>query len=172
MRAKRYVRAFTEDEKKAIETGLHSQDSFVLRRSQMLLFSSEGLSIDGIANRVGYHPESVRLVIKRFDDEGISVLKKGSKRPLTSVSTISEENARKLKELLRHNPREFNKDSSLWTLELLAEVSYEEGLSTRKVSYETIRTTLKALDVKWKRAKHWIASSDPHYAHKKNAKNI
>ncbi len=35
------------------------------------------------------------------------------------------------------------------------------------MSDETIRTTLKALDVNWKRAKHWIASSDPHYAHKK-----
>lgn len=171
MRSKRYVRAFTDDEKRAIESGLRSQDSFVLRRSQMLLFSSEGLSIDEIANRVGYHPESVRLVLKRFEDEGISVLKKGSRRPLTSAPTISKENAQKLKELLRRSPREFNKDSSLWTLELLAEVSYEEGLSARKVSYETIRTTLKALDVNWKRAKHWIASSDPHYAHKKNAKN-
>ena len=171
MRPKRYVRVFTEDEKKAIESGLRSQDSFVLRRSQMLLFSSEGQPIDEIATRVGYHPESVRLVIKRFEEEGISVLQKGSRRPLTSAPTISEENAQKLKEFLRRSPREFNKDSSLWTLELLAEVSYEEGLSARKVSYETIRTTLKALDVNWKRAKHWIASSDPHYAHKKNAKN-
>ncbi|MBT7071133.1 MAG: helix-turn-helix domain containing protein [Anaerolineae bacterium] len=171
MRSKRYVRVFTEDEKKTIETGLRSQDSFVLRRSQMLLFSSEGLSLDEIANRIGYHPKSVRLVIKRFDEEGVSVLQKGSRRPLTSAPAISEENAQKLKEFLRSSPREFNKNSSLWTLELLAEVSYEEGLSARKVSYETIRTTLKALDVNWKRAKHWIASSDPHYVHKKNAKN-
>lgn len=171
MRAKRYVREFTEDEKKVIEAGLRAQDSFVLRRSQMLLFSSEGLSLDEIAKRVGYHPESVRLVIKRFDDEGVCVLQKGSRRPLTSAPTISAENAQKLKEFLRRSPREFNKDSSLWTLELLAEVSYEEGLSARKVSYETIRTTLKMLDVNWKRAKHWIARSDPHYAHKKNAKN-
>ena len=69
--------------------------------------------------------------------------------------------------MLQRSPREFKKDSSLWTLELLAEVSYEEGLSTRKVSYETIRTTLKALGVNWKRAKRWIISSDPQYARKK-----
>ncbi len=172
MRAQRYVRKFTEDEKVALEIGLRSQDSFVLRRSQMLLFSSDGLSINEIAARVGYHPESVRLVIKFFEEKGITVLEKGSKRPLTTERTISTENAQSLKELLRRSPREFEKDSSLWTLELLAEVSYEQGLSTRKVSYETIRTTLKELGVNWKRAKHWLSSSDPHYAHKKNAKII
>lgn len=167
MRAKRSVREFGEDEKAAIEAGLRSQDSFVLRRSQVLLFSSEGLSISEIAAKVGYHPESVRLVIKTFDEKGITVLKKGSRRPLTTERAISTENVRKLKELLRRSPREFEKDSSLWTLELLAEVSYEQGLSARKVSYETIRTTLKELGVNWKRAKHWLSSSDPHYAHKK-----
>jgi len=78
--------------------------------------------------------------------------------------------AKKIKELLRRSPREFKKSSSIWTLELLAEVSYEHGLSRRKVSDETIRTTLKELGVNWKRAKHWLSSSDPHYAHKKSAK--
>jgi len=171
MRAKRYVRAFTESEKTELEAGLRSADSFVLRRSQMLLFSSEGLSLDEIARKVGYDHESVRLVIKRFEEEGIKVLKKGSRRPLHTERSISEGNAQKLKELLHRSPREFKKDSSLWTLELLAEVSYEQGLSTRKVSYETIRTTLQELGVNWKRAKHWLFSSDPHYAHKKNARN-
>ncbi len=167
MRAKRYVREFTEEERVAIEAGLRSQDSFVLRRSQMLLFSSEGLSIDEIAAKVGYHQESVRLVIMAFEKKGMTVLEKGSRRPLTTERAISTENAQKLKELLRRSPRDFKKDSSLWTLELLAEVSYEQGLSTRKVSYETIRTALKELGVNWKRAKHWLSSSDAHFAHKK-----
>ena len=167
MRAKRYVREFTEAEKATIEEGLRSQDSFVLRRSQMLFFSSEGLSIGEIARKVGYHHESVRLVLKRFEKEGLKVLEKGSRRPLTTEKAISPDNVQKVKELLRCSPRDFKKDSSLWTLELLAEVSYEQGFSTRKVSYETIRTTLQELGVNWKRAKHWLASSDPHYAHKK-----
>jgi len=171
MRAKRYVRAFTKAEKAAVEAGVRSKDSFVLRRSQMLLFSSEGLSINEIASKVGYDHESVRLVLKRFDEEGLKVLEKGSKRPLTSQKSISSENAAKIKELLRHSPREYEKNSSLWTLELVAEISYEQGLSTRKVSTETIRTTLKALGLNWKRAKDWLISPDPHYAHKKNVRN-
>jgi len=55
--------------------------------------------------------------------------------------------------MLRLSPREFQKESSLWALELSAEVSYEQGLSTRKVGKETIRTTLKEIGVNWKRAK-------------------
>jgi len=79
MRAKRYVREFREEEKRAIEAGLRSQDSFVLRRSQMLHFSSEGLSLDEIAAKVGYDHESVRLVLKKFDAEGIQVLERAKK---------------------------------------------------------------------------------------------
>ena len=171
MRAKRFVRAFTETERIAIESGLKSKDIFVLRRSQMLFLSSEGFSTVEIAVKVGYHGESVRQVIKKFDEEGLVVLKQGSRKPLSQERAISSSNAKKIKEVLRRSPREFKKTSSLWTLELLAEVSYEEGLSTRRVSKETIRTTLKELGVNWKRAKHWLRSSDPHYAHKKNAKN-
>jgi len=171
MSAKLYVRSFTNEEKQAIAAGLKSSDSFVLRRSQVLLFSSEGFSLAEIAAKTGYSHESVRLVIKRFEREGLQVLKKGKRGPKTTEKAISKENAEKIKDLLRRSPREFQKNSSLWTLPLLAEVSYEQKLSTRKVSGETIRTTLKELGVNWKRAKHWLRSSDPHYAHKKNVKN-
>ena len=66
MSAKIYVRAFSEEEREAIETGLRHKDSFVLRRSQILSFSSDGLSIDEIAQRVGYYRETVHLLIKGF----------------------------------------------------------------------------------------------------------
>src|ERR687893_789327 len=53
------------------------------------------------------------------------------------------------------------------TLEVAAEVSFAQGLTPRLVSDETIRTALKALGVRWKRAKHWITSPDPEYLRKK-----
>jgi transposase len=170
MSAKLYVREITEEEKIEIETGLRSGDSFVLRRSQVLLFSADGFSIDEIAQRVGYHRESVRLVIKDFNEKGTVVLEKGSRVPHQIQRRFTEENAKKLKELLHQSPREFDKRSSVWTLALLGEVSFAEGLCPRKVSYETIRTTLKGLGVRWTRAKHWITSPDPHYVHKKSVK--
>lgn len=172
MSAKRYVRSFTEEEKVALEAGLKSKDIFVLRRSQMLLLSSEGFSTTEIAYKVGFHPESIRQIIKKFDETGLAVLEQGSRKPLTKTRSISSSNAEKIKDLLRCSPREFQKESSLWTLALLAEVSYEQGLSTRQMSKETIRTTLIELGVSWKRAKHWLRSSDPHYAHKKTPETL
>ena len=171
MSPKRFVRAFTAEEKAAIASGLKSKDAFVLRRSQMLHLSSEGFSTAEIASKVGQHPESVRQVIQKFEAAGLAVLKQGSRRPLTTKGAISTAQAEQIRELLRRSPREFEKNSSLWTLELLAEVSYQQGLSARKVSPETLRMTLKELGVNWKRAKHWLRSSDPHYAHKKTVKN-
>jgi len=48
-----------------------------------------------------------------------------------------------------------------------AQVSFEEGLTERRVSGETIRATLAKLGVHRERAKRWIESPDPEYARKK-----
>jgi hypothetical protein len=69
--------------------------------------------------------------------------------------------------MLHHSPREFGKQTSLWTLADAAQVSFEEDLTQRRVSGETIRATLARLGVRWKRAKRWIESPDPEYARKK-----
>jgi len=172
MRAKLFVRELNEGEREKIEVGLRSQDSFVLRRSQIIFFSADGLSIDDIAQRVGYHRETVRLVIKAFNKKGVPALKKGSRRPHNIQRAFSQESAEKLKELIHRRPRDFEKPSGLWTLALLAEISFAQGLTEKEVSGETIRQTLKHLGIRWKRAKHWISSPDPHYEHKKNDKNI
>lgn len=65
--------------------------------------------------------------------------------------------------MLHRSPREFGKPSGLWTLEMAAEASLEEGLTNKRVSGETIRATLSSrkLGVRWQRAKHWITSPDP-----------
>ena len=77
--------------------------------------------------------------------------------------------AEQLKELLHKSPREFGQSTSVWTLELAAEVSFAQGLTPERVSDETIRATLERLGVRWKRAKQWITSPDPEYARKKSS---
>ncbi len=100
------------------------------------------------------------------------VLKKGSKRPHNLHKAFTAEAEEKLKDLLHQSPRDYGKDSSLWTLGLLAKVCFEQGLTKKLVSDETIRMILRRLGIRWKRAKHWITSPDPHYEHKKSVKNI
>ncbi len=74
-----------------------------------------------------------------------------------------------MREMLHRSPREFGKPTSLWTLALAAEVSFEEGITEEQVSAETLRATLERMGVRWLRAKRWISSPDPDYARKKGA---
>lgn len=92
----------------------------------------------------------------------------GSRRPKTSNAIFTDERAEQLKALLHRSPREFGKATSLWTLDLAAEVSFAEGLTPRLVSGDCIRLALKRLKVSWQRAKYWITSPDPDYAQKKS----
>jgi transposase len=121
----------------------------------------------GSTETVGCDDETVREVIRAFNERGLAALRRGSTRPHRTQATFTSETAGQLKELLHQSPRQFGKPSSLWTLELAAEVSFEQGLTPERVSDETIRMTLQRLGVKWKRAKRWITSPDPAYERKK-----
>jgi hypothetical protein len=72
-----------------------------------------------------------------------------------------------LRALLHQCPRAFGRPTSLWTLGLAAEVSFERGLTAERVTRETARATLARLGVRWQLAKEWITSQGPAYARKK-----
>lgn len=169
MRKPIFVRPISDAEREKLEAGLRSSDAFVLRRCQILLASSErGENAYQIARSLGCDPQTVRNAIHKFDEEGLeAALGEGSSRPHTVHAAFDEGRAEKLKELLHRSPRESGKPSSLWTLEMAAEVSFEQGLSEKRVSGETIRATLARMGVRWRRAKRWITSPDPEYERKK-----
>jgi len=68
---------------------------------------------------------------------------------------------------LHQSPRRFDKPTSVWTLDLAAEICFTEGIIGERVTGETIRVTLRRLGVRWQRAKQWITSPDPAYRRKK-----
>ncbi len=167
MRKPLLVRTLTDEERQQLEAGLRSSEAFVLRRCQILLASARGQHAPAIAEVVGCDDETVRDVIKAFNARGLAVLKRRSSRPHRTQAAFSAAKAEPLREMLHRSPREFGKSTSVWTLELAAQVSFEQGLTPQRVSDETIRATLKRLGVRWKRAKHWITSPDPEYVRKK-----
>jgi hypothetical protein len=110
----------------------------------------------------------VRDAIHDFNERGIDALTAESSRPKKTRDAFDGKSAQALREILHRSPREFGYDSSLWTLEMAAEVAFEEGLTRKRVSGETVRATLsRLLSVKWMRAKRWITSPDPLYERKK-----
>jgi hypothetical protein len=110
----------------------------------------------------------VRDAIHDFDHRSLDALLAKSSRPKRTRDAFDEESAEALREMLHRSPREFGYETSLWTLEMAAEIAFEEGLTNRRVSGETVRATLsRLLGVRWMRAKRWITSPDPLYERKK-----
>jgi transposase len=129
---------------------------------------SRGLSPPKIARSLGCGSQTARNAIHAFNDRGLGALTPGSSRPRHVHAAFDGEGAEALRGMLHRRPREFGRESSLWTLEMAADVAFEEGLTERRVSGETIRATLSRLvGVGWLRAKRWITSPDPLYERKK-----
>jgi transposase len=168
MRKPIFVRELTEEERQRLTQGLRSSKPFTVRRSQIILSSARGERAPRIAEILGCDEQTVRNGIVAFNERGVAALEMGSRRPKTIRPMFSDEGLTQLKAMLHRSPRDFGKETSVWTLELAAEVSFAEGITARQVSDDCVRHALKRLKVSWKRAKHWITSPDPEYARKKS----
>src|SRR5207248_4806527 len=133
------VRPPTDAERQALEDGLRSSDAFVLRRAQIILSSAQGDQVGAIAPRVGFSGQAVRDVIHGFNAQGVAALRQRSRRNRIIYSSFDTAGAEALRALLQQSPRLFDKPTSVWTLELAAEVAHAQGLTAWRVSAETIR---------------------------------
>ena len=167
MRHPIFVRKLRAGEREVIEEQLRASEAFALRRAQIVLASARGEWVPRIAEQVGCGEQTVRNAIHAFNACGVGAFQAGSSRPHTIRVAIDEAGAERLRALLHQSPRAFGKPTSIWTLELAAEVSFAEGITAEQVSDETIRQAIQRLGIGWKRAKHWITSPDPEYARKK-----
>ncbi len=163
------LREITPEEKTIIEQGLRSGLAFSVRRSQILLMrAEERLTPRHIAGRLRCSDQCVREALHAFNARGTASLQPQSRARHDQQSAFSEAGRARLKALIEQSPREFGYDSSLWTLPLLAQQVYQEGLTTWQVDADTVGRALRQVDVRWQRAKHWIHSPDERYSAKKN----
>jgi len=157
----------TDDERDTLTKGLRSPDAFTLRRCQVVLASRRGEHASRIARQVGCSEQGARNAIAAFNHAGFAALARRSSRPATIRPAFDPASAERLRALLHRSPRDFGRDTSLWTLPLVAEVAAAEGLTAGPVTGETVRATLARLGVRWQRAKRWLVSPDPAYTRKK-----
>jgi transposase len=162
------VRELTPEETQALETGLRSNSAFTVRRCQMLLSSAKGLKAQAIAEQVHCSDETVRATIHAFHEEGLSCLHEKSHRPHSATFSFSAEALARLPDIVAASPHAYGQQHSLWSLERLAAVCHQEGLSDREVSYETMRDALQRAGINWKRARKRMQSSDAAYPVKKS----
>ena len=171
MLAPLYVRSLSDPERTALKQGLRSKDAFTLRRCQILLASAKGTKPKQIATAVGCSVQTVRNTIHAFEQQGVACLAAESSRPKTPKPIFDGTKRERLRQLLHANPRQFGKSRSTWTLDLLAEVCWEQGITPKQVSRTTIEEALQAMNITWRRAKGWIVSPDPQYELKKRQRN-
>ena len=134
----------------------------------ILMSADERLKVNEIGRLVGCQGQAVRIAIHAFHEKGLACLEAGSHARHDDQGAFDEAAREQLRELIQHSPRDFDYDTSLWTLDLLAQASFEQGLSETLVTGETVRATLERMGIRWQRAKHWITSPDPNYAAKKS----
>jgi len=162
-----FVRTLSAAEQQRLRDGLRSSEAFTVRRCQILLASAQGLRTAQIARNLACAKGTVLYALRAFQREGLDCLQEKSCRPHSARPLLDESFADPLKDLLHHSPRLFGKPTSVWTLNLLADVCQDKGWTPWRLSDETIRVALKRLGIGWRRAKHWITSPDPAYARKK-----
>jgi transposase len=167
MKSPLFVRELSGCERQGLQAGLRSREAFTLRRAQILLASAEGQRPARIAAHVGCSVGTVRNTIHAFKEQGVGCLGEKKRGPKDAQPILDEAKADPLKGILHQSPRRFGKARSTWTLDLLADVAFEQELTPRRLSHEAVRQAVKRLGGGWKRAKQWITSPDPAYARKK-----
>lgn len=167
-----FVRQFSEAEKRVLEKAKRAADACQMKRSQILLASSQRLTTTAIEKQFGYWAEYARQMIHRFNEQGIECLKRKSSAPLSQETIVDEEKCEQIKRIMHKSPRLYGKASSIRTLTLVAEVLSEEGVTPRQMANETIRSAMKKNGISWKRAKDWITSPDPQYELKKTTGSV
>ena len=135
-----YVRPLTDAERSQLVAGLRSSDAFVHRgpRSCSPVLAASRRPRSRATWAATTRPSATP---SRRSTRGASAALRQRlappppvpRRPSTAVG------AEQLRALLHQSPRTFGKPTSLWTLELAAEVSFAQGLTAERVSGETIR---------------------------------
>jgi len=164
-----YVRELTPEERATLEKRLQSPSAFTVRRCQILLGSADGLKAGEIATQLRCSDETIRAVIHVFQAEGLACLEQKSSRPHGTTFSFSAAALARLPDIVATSPRAYDMDHSLWSLHRLAQVCYQEGLTNRVLSIETIRDALQRAGINWKRARKRMQSTDPAYAVKKTS---
>jgi transposase len=157
MKAPLFIRPLTRDEQQALQAGLGSPSPFTQRRCRMLLANADGRTATNIAALLGCAQQTVLNALNAFAAEGLECLVEKSHCPKRPHALIAASSAEKIRAIVRQHPREFGKPAHRWTYAAVAEVAYEQGLSERAVSDETIRQLVLRLGMDWKRDARCVA---------------
>ncbi len=115
-----FVREITCEEKRGIEKYLRSKDACQMKRSQILLASSRGLTTFEIAKLLGLSAEYARQIINRFNEQGVACIARSRRVASSPKKLFDAAKCEQVKAILHSSPRQQGKDTSVWTMKLVA----------------------------------------------------
>ena len=163
------VRSITAEESEVLDRWQRGDDIVRYRRARVLRLSETGWRCPAIAEVLALHPETVRWVIKAFNEGGIEAItpqpRSGGRPPgyTQEVADVAED-------LARQEPPEAE-GRATWTLHGLAKAIAARFEHIDTMSHEAVRRLLRLRDIFYYQAKQWLTSPDPHYERRKRRRD-
>jgi transposase len=157
---RRYIRELTPGQYRELtHTYQQCEDVALVRRCHAVLLSADGRSVPQIADILRVHQSAVHRWLDRFEQGGVeglvTVWSQG--RP----PSWDEEYEVLLVETVRHDPRWYGLEQSVWTCELLA--GYLQQQTGIGMSGERVRVLLHSHGIHLKQPTPVVHSPDPLY---------
>jgi len=163
------VRSITAEESEILDRWQRCDDIIRYRRARILRLSETGRRCPAIAEVLALHVETVRWVIKTFNEGGIEAItpqpRSGGRPP-----GYTQEVADVAKDLARQGPPD-EEGRATWTLHGLAKAIAARFEHIDTMSHEAVRRLLKLRDIVYYQAKQWLTSPDPHYERRKRRRD-
>ena len=161
-----YVREITNEEGAQLKRILRrSNDSFRVKRAQVILASAQKMKVPEIAKSFGSSNDYVSYVIHGFNEIGFEVLESKYKNCGSSPKFDSEQRETVV-DIALTKPKDLGLPFTEWSLPKLKD--YVIGnTDIDYISHETIRRILQDNGIKYRRTKTWKESNDPDFEIKK-----
>jgi transposase len=155
------VRPFRPYEKRELRRLKRQRSNAVnSHRARVLLLSRGGIPNKEIAGRVGFSPQWVRVLIHRFNTDGLCGILwypwlHANHRPRRFLTEVKEQIA----DVALSSPKALI-GMTRWSLAKLRDYLVEQDI-VPSLSLEWLRTLLRRLGIRWRRTKTWKESTDP-----------
>jgi transposase len=161
-----YVREITNEEGAQLKRILRrSNDSFRVKRAQVILASTQKMRVPEISKSFGFSSDYVSYVIHGFNETGFNVLESKYKN-CGSSPKFSKEQRETVVDIALTKPKDLGLPFTEWSLPKLKD--YIIGnTDIDYISHETIRRILQDNGIKYRRTKTWKESNDPDFEIKK-----
>src|SRR5512144_963037 len=157
VRARRLSDAEGQRLQQIVRRGKHG--SIRVRRALIVLASSSGTPVPAIARLVAADEDTVRDVIRAFNERGLAALDPqwAGGRP----RRISTEDEQFIIETASARPRKLRQPFTHWSLRKLADYLHDNPIRQVRVGRERLRQILHQHYVSFQRTRTWKESTDP-----------